>query len=260
VSKTKIHIVIGDAHVAPNENYSRFTALGNLVNAYRPDVLINIGDWFDLPSLCHYDSGLASFNSRSLYDDLNAGVVGHALLGATIRRAKKRLPRFVSLEGNHDYRLTKAINRNPTQLKSTYGHHSFNWQRNGWEYYPYVGDTPAIVGIDGISYTHFVPTNGTSRAMSGINLASNIVNHTMRTTVVGHSHHFDISRKVAIDGTPIWGVVCGSFIERDSATFRYAGTGTKNWWSGIVVLKGVENGTFEDFEAISLDTLKKEYL
>jgi hypothetical protein len=77
----------------------------------------------------------------------------------------------------------------------------------------------------------------------------------MSSIVVGHSHNLDVSRRVGIDGKARWGVVAGCFLESTSPSFKYAGTGVKDWWSGVVILHGVSNGTFEDIEFISLKTL-----
>jgi hypothetical protein len=176
-----------------------------------------------------------------------------------LRKRKKKLPRFISLEGNHDYRLTKAIEKNHTLLYDILSTDSFMWEDFNWEYYPYDGGSPAIVHIDGISYTHFICTNATSRAMAGVNLAANIIGVASETIVQGHTHCFDVSRKVTLSGKPIWGVVAGSYLDKTSKAFSYAGTGVKNWWSGIVMLEGVANGSFEDLSILSYETIRSTY-
>lgn len=250
------HLIFTDAHVAPGENLTRFDALARLIINRKPDVVINGGDFFDMPSLSSYDVGKASFEGKRLIKDLKAGWAAQDLIMGPIRARKKRLPLFVSLEGNHEYRLTKAVSTKHTLLEGIIDHRSFGWDKLGWTYVPYIGDTPDIIDIDGIRYSHFVPTQGTSRAKAGLNLAYHLVSNCMSSIVVGHSHNLDVSRRVGIDGVARWGVVAGSYIDKTSPSFKYAGTGVKDWWSGVVILHGVTNGTFSDIELISMETLR----
>jgi hypothetical protein len=47
VSKT--HLIIPDPHAAPDEDLSRFSYLGKLIASVKPDTVICIGDWADMP-------------------------------------------------------------------------------------------------------------------------------------------------------------------------------------------------------------------
>jgi predicted MPP superfamily phosphohydrolase len=250
------HLIFTDAHVAPGDTLTRFDALARLIINRKPDVVINGGDFFDMPSLSSYDVGKSSFEGRRLSKDLQEGWLAQSVLMSRIKISKKRLPLFIALEGNHEHRLTKAVSTKSTLLEGIVDHRSFGWDKIGWQYVPYLGDTPDIISIDGIQYSHFVPTQGTSRAKAGLNLAHHLVTTCMSTTVVGHSHNLDISRKVGIDGVARWGVVAGCFLDKSSPSFKYAGTGVKDWWSGVVILHNVSNGTFSDIELISMETLR----
>lgn len=252
------HLIFTDAHVAPGDSLKRFDALSKLIINRRPDVVVNGGDFFDMPSLSSYDVGKASYEGKRLAKDLRSGWMAQEVLMAPIKARKKRLPLFVSLEGNHEYRLTKAVSTKHTLLEGIVDWRSFGWSRLGWEYYPYVGETPDIVDIDGIQYSHFITTQGTSRAKSGLNLGHTLVSTGLTSVVVGHSHNLNVSRRVGIDGKARWGVVAGCFLDKTSPSFKYAGTGVQDWWSGVVILHGVANGTFEDYEIISLNTLMKD--
>lgn len=249
------HLIFTDAHVGPEDNYNRFHSLAKLILDRKPDVVVNGGDFFDMPSLSSYDVGKSTFEGKRLAKDLTTGWHAQDILMSTIKARKKRLPLFVALEGNHEYRLTKAVSTKHTLLEGIVDWRSFGWDRWGWNYYPYLGETPDIVDIDGIQYSHFITTQGTSRAKSGLNLGHTLVSTGMASVVVGHSHNLDISRRVGIDGKARWGVVAGCFLDTNAPSFKYAGTGVKDWWSGVVILHGVSDGTFEDYEIISLRTL-----
>lgn len=252
------HLIFTDSHVADGDNYKRFHALSKLIIHRRPDVVVNGGDFFDMPSLSSYDVGKAGYDDRRLIKDLKSGWKAQQILMEPIKSRKKRLPLFISLEGNHEHRLTKAVSTKHTLLEGIVDYRSFGWHKIGWQYVPYLGDTPDTISIDGIQYSHFVPTTGTSRAKAGLNLAHHLVSNCLASVVVGHSHNLDVSRRVGIDNVTRWGVVAGCFLNKNSPSFKYAGTGVKDWWSGVVILHGVSNGTFEDYEVISMNTLLDE--
>ena len=43
-------LIIPDAHAEPNYDNDRFTWLGNLIFEEKPDVVVCLGDWFDMAS------------------------------------------------------------------------------------------------------------------------------------------------------------------------------------------------------------------
>ena len=48
-------LIIPDAHAEPNYDNDRFTWLGNLIFEEKPDVVVCLGDWFDMASLSSHD-------------------------------------------------------------------------------------------------------------------------------------------------------------------------------------------------------------
>ena len=69
-------LVIGDTQCKPEEDLSYMSAIGKYIVDKRPDVVVHIGDHFDLPSLSSYDKGKKSFEGRRLKADIEAGVKG----------------------------------------------------------------------------------------------------------------------------------------------------------------------------------------
>lgn len=63
-------LVIGDPHATPHHNNSRFELLGKFIVDRQPEVIVNIGDMADMPSLCSYDKGLRSFEGRRYKHDV----------------------------------------------------------------------------------------------------------------------------------------------------------------------------------------------
>ena len=66
------HLVIPDQHAHPDNNNDRFEWLGKLIVDLKPDVVINLGDMADMPSLCTYDKGTKGFEGRRYKQDVNS--------------------------------------------------------------------------------------------------------------------------------------------------------------------------------------------
>ena len=89
-------LVIPDSHAESDQDLTRYTLLGRMIcdvmsKAKGPCVVVNIGDWFDLPSLNSYDRpGSKSFEGRRYRDDIAAGIEAQRLL-CFLRFCCKRL-------------------------------------------------------------------------------------------------------------------------------------------------------------------------
>ena len=86
---TKIAI-IADTQVKPNVDNSYMSWIGEYLADKRPDVIVHIGDHFDLESLSSYDKGKKSFEGRRLKADLEAGHEGMKLLLAPINKLQEK--------------------------------------------------------------------------------------------------------------------------------------------------------------------------
>ena len=49
------HFVIPDSQVTPDSPTRHLKAAGNFIVEHQPDVIVNIGDFWDMKSLCPYD-------------------------------------------------------------------------------------------------------------------------------------------------------------------------------------------------------------
>lgn len=242
-------LVLPDSHAHPSYNNDRFVWAGKLIHDLRPEVVVNIGDMFDFPSLCFHSKPKELEGAR--YEaDVNAGLDAQDKLFNELRRHKKKMPRFVYCLGNHDIRPDRWVEENPLfegkistkdlQLKN----------------YPWSDVVPFLepIEIQGIDFVHYVTSGLMGRPVGGTHPAWSIIKKRNKSTVVGHSHVTDLK----IDRTPgrsLMGLACGSYVDYEA---DYAGPANDMWSRGIAVLNNAEDGLF-DFEWISLDRLKKEY-
>ena len=70
------HLVIGDTQSKPGTPTEHIEALGNLIVERQPDVIIHIGDNWDMESLSSYDEDTFKMEGRRIEDDIEAGRAG----------------------------------------------------------------------------------------------------------------------------------------------------------------------------------------
>ena len=150
----KTHLVIPDPHAHPDHDNRRADYLAQLIKDVKPDVVINLGDQWDMASLSSYDKGKGTFVGRTYERDINSGLEFSDRLWGPIKRMKKKLPYRVFLEGNHEERIRRAINLSP-ELAGTLSMEDLDLASNYDTFVPYQGFTPGIIEIDGITYAHY---------------------------------------------------------------------------------------------------------
>lgn len=248
------HLIIPDAHAHPQHNNNRAIWLGKLINDIKPDVVINIGDTADMPSLSSYDKGTKGFIGRNYKEDINAAVDFEDKVWSTVRKAKKKLPRRIKLHGNHEQRIGRAINASP-ELEGAISYNDLQESNFYDTICQYNGNTPAVIDVDGVHYAHYFISGVMGRAISGEHPAYSLITKEFVSCTQGHIHTMDYAVRTTVDGRKINGCVCGVFQDYDS---DWAGESNKLWWRGVVVKRNVDKGDY-DPQFISLDAIKKEY-
>ena len=250
-------LVIPDCHAHPDHNNNRADWLGQYIKDTKPDIVVNMGDTFDMPSLSSFDKGKASFHGASYEKDINAGLDFLDRMWSPMYKSKKKRPYSVFLEGNHCHRLKKVLESQPELAGDKYGVSYKNYQLTDYhhEVYLYEGQTPSIYTCSGVNFAHFMVSGLMGRPIGGEHHASSLLSKTHTSCVVAHSHTVDWDVHSSPTGKSIMGLVAGCFQDYRSS---WAGNLNNMWWSGIVRLKGVEDGVY-DPEFISLNALKKVY-
>jgi hypothetical protein len=251
------HLVIPDVQFKPGNDTGFLTAIGNYIVAKKPDVVVCIGDFADMPSLSSYDVGKKSFEGRRYKADIEAAHQGMAALLAPIKNHNARMrrskhgayvPRFVLTMGNHEHRIHRAV-ENDAKLDGTIGLEDLKYAEAGWEVYPFL--QPVV--IDGIAYCHYFTTGLLGRPCSSatVQLAKK-----HQSCVSGHQQGLQIATGHRADGTRLTSVIAGSCYEHEE---DYLGPQGNKHWQGILMLHEVHDGEF-DLMPISLKFLKKKYL
>lgn len=251
---SRTHLIIGDPHAHPDHHNERATWLSKLIMDIKPDVVVNIGDSADMPSLSSYDKGKRSFHGRTYAADIGSHLDFQTKVWEPIKRTKKRLPHRVCLVGNHDQRIEKALDLSP-ELEGTISVNDLDLYTFYSEVVPYTAGAPGVITIDGISYAHFHSSGVMGRAVGGQHPATSLITTKLTSCVSGHLHLADWSVRTDGTGRKVHGLFTGVYQDYIS---DWAGEANKLWWRGIVVLRNVEDGNF-DPQFISLDSIRDVY-
>ena len=84
------HMVLPDTQVKPNQSVDHLRWAGKYALEKRPDVIVHIGDHWDMPSLSTYDVGKKGFEGRKYIDDIEAGIRGMDAFFEPIIKYNKR--------------------------------------------------------------------------------------------------------------------------------------------------------------------------
>ena len=251
---SKTHLIIPDQHAHPEHNNDRADYLARLIIDLRPDVVINMGDQWDMPSLSGFDKGKKAFEGRSVARDIDVGREFSDRMWSPVKHTRKRLPYRVFLEGNHEERIKRIVNED-SKLDGWLGTEHLEIERWYDVFVPYNGNTPGVLCIDGIHYAHYFVSGVKGRPISGEHPAYSLLTKEFVSCTAGHTHVLDYCERTNVGGTKIHGLVAGVYHDYDS---DWAGECNKLWWRGVVIKRGVENGTY-DPEFVSLKRLKEEY-
>ena len=247
MSRWRRHVCIPDTQVRAGVSTKHLVAAGNYIAEKAPDVVVHLGDHWDLPSLNSHGKKI-EIEGKRIQQDIEVGNEALALLTKAIRGRKGYNPRLVLLRGNHEERLNRAIGDDP-RLDGLVGSQSFNDRALGWEVHDFLN----VVPIDGILYSHYFYAPLTGRPYGGD--ARYKLGRIHRSFTQGHVQGISTAQLEVPGGKRIRGLVCGSFYSHDES---YKGPQANNHWRGIVVKNEVREGDYDATE-VSLGYLLRRY-
>ena len=251
------HLIIPDTQIKPGESVDHLEWAGKYAVEMQPDVIVMIGDWYDMGSLSSYDKGKKSFEGRRYVKDIDAG--NHAMdvfmapireFQASQRSSKKRLwtPRLIFTRGNHEERIERAIN-DDAMLESLM---SFETDSNlkawGWEIHPFL----EVVVVDGVAYSHYFTSGVMGRPVTS---ARALLTKKHMSCVMGHIQQRDIAFADRADGKRMTGIHVGVYSPHEET---YLNPQTNQHWRGLWVLHEVQDGSFDEMP-VSLAYLQQKY-
>lgn len=253
---SRVHAVIPDCQVKPNVDTGYLRLIGNFLAEKKPDVIVQIGDFADMPSLSSYDVGKKSFEGRRYVNDCEAVRDAMQVLMEPIQEEQSRLKRNKEKQwtpelhltlGNHENRITRAVESDP-RLDGTLSIDDLGYKSFGWDVHEFLYP----VFIDGVGYAHYFTSGPMGRPVAN---ARQLVLKKLQSCVMGHVQHWDLHRTFRADGTGVIGLFAGSCYTHDE---DYLGPQGNHYTRGIWILHEVIGGDFMPMY-VSLDFLSRKY-
>lgn len=250
------HIVIPDCQVRPGDDTKYLERIGKYIVELKPDVVVQIGDFADMPSLSSYDVGKKSFEGRRYRADIEAANNAMATLLQPLQDFNKRAirnkekqyrPKLVLTLGNHEDRISRAVNNDP-KLDGTIGLSDLKYSDFGWDVIPFL--QPVV--LHDVAYCHYFTTGIAGRPSTSAQ--AQLAKQHM-SCIAGHQQGLQIATGHRADGSRLTSIIAGSCYEHDE---DYLGPQGNKHWRGILVLHEVVNGQF-DLMPISLNYLERKY-
>tara|TARA_R110000868_G_scaffold385929_1_gene654023 strand:+ start:3699 stop:4472 length:774 start_codon:yes stop_codon:yes gene_type:complete len=249
-------LVIPDCQVKEDAPIKHLEWAGKAIVDYRPDVVVNIGDFADMPSLSTHDiKGSKYFEGLRYKKDIRAVKKGMELLLHPLRelqriqktsKHKVYKPRMVLTLGNHENRIERAVNNNPT-LEGLISTRDLDYEKD-WEVYGFL--KPIFIG--GVGFSHYWPVGAMGRPAAS---PAAIINKLHMSCIAGHQQGKQIAYGKRADGKPICSIIAGSYYLHDEG---YMDQLSNRHWRGLVMLNDVKDGHFDEM-MLSIEYLERKY-
>lgn len=249
------HLVIPDTQAKPGAPTDHLRWIGHYIVDKKPDVIIHLGDHWDMPSLSSYDRGKKAMEGRRYRQDVDAGNEAWAVLNKPLddynrQRAKTKHKQYTPVKkrllGNHEQRIDRATEMDAA-LDGTIGYDDL--LSPGWE----VHDFLDMVEVDGVLYSHYFYNPNSGRPYTS--MIENRIRTVGQSFTMGHQQTLAYGLVFTNNGQQRHGLVAGACYLHDEDYKGYQGNAH---WRGIIRKSAVKDGSY-DPTFISLDSLCQRY-
>jgi hypothetical protein len=262
-----VHIVIPDTQNKYGAPTAHLEWAGHYIGEKfvgRPNVkLIQLMDWYDMPSLSSYDrKGGTLMEGRRYKTDVKYGNDAwdtfHGALQegansvnlAPADRSKLWFPEAHATMGNHEERIVRAAQQD-AQLEGLVTLDDLAVTHDDrYKVHPFLKP----VTLDGVMYAHYFANRMSGRPLAGQSMDARIKT-IGRSFTMGHQQGLWFGRREIVGGGAHLGLVAGSFYIHDE---DYLGHQGNDHWRGIVIAYDVRRGDY-DPKFVSLNSLCKRY-
>jgi hypothetical protein len=249
-------LVIPDCQVKEGVPLDHLTWAGKAICDYRPDVVVNIGDFADMPSLSTHDiKGSKYFEGLRYNIDVDTVKTAMKMLLKPLRDLQEKQkedkhrvykPRMVLTMGNHENRINRAVNNNP-MLEGLISTKDLGYEAD-WE----VHDFLHPVFINGVGFNHYWPVGAMGRPAAS---PAAIISKLHMSCIAGHQQGRSVAYGKRADGRSICAIIAGSYYQHDE---DYMDQLSNKHWRGLVVMNEVFDGHFDEM-FLSMEYLKGKY-
>jgi len=241
--------VLPDVQVRSGVPIAHLSAYGQYLAEKRPDVIVCIGDFADMPSLSGYNApGSLEMEGLRYKNDVRAVRAAMSAFLAPIRAIKGYNPVKILTYGNHEDRILRTVASTPRQLEGLMTLDDLGYEAAGWKTYPFL--QPVIVG--GIAFCHYFPSGVLGRPVTS---AKELLRKMHMSCFAGHLQGRDIAFSKRADGTSMTAIISGSYYLHDET---YLSPFTNKHWRGAYVLHEVKDGSYDEM-ALSIGYLMRRF-
>lgn len=254
-SSYRRHFVIPDTQCKPGAPTDHHEWVAQAVVDYQPDVVVHVGDNADMPSLSQHEKPGSKKTEGARYEaDIEAAnqffETYDEVVGKEVRRQSRNksawAPEQIYLLGNHENRISRAIENEP-KYDGTIGTHHL--KSKGWKRHPFL----EAVWVDGIIYSHYFQSSMSKFAVGGS--IDNRLNKIGESFIQGHQQGMLYGSRIFPTGETRHGLVAGSCYLHEE---DYRGAQGQRHWRGVVVLNEVRDGDYA-IMPLSLSYLCRKY-
>jgi hypothetical protein len=222
---------------------------GKYLAEKQPEVIVMIGDWWDMPTLSNWNQpGSLEKENKRYWKDIDAGCRAMEQFMEPIAKAPGYKPTLVFTEGNHEDRIERAIRANPNQLFGVISKKDLRLEQYGWKVIPYL--QPVTIG--GVAFCHYFPAGVMGKPIQSARM---VLNKMHMSCFAGHQQGRDIAYSRRADGATLTAIISGSFYQHDEP---YMSPLANRHWRGFFFLNEVRDGQFDEM-AVSIGFLKRKF-
>lgn len=239
----RVHAVIPDVQAKPGVSLEHLRHVGNYLAEKRPDIIVCIGDFADMPSLNSHGK-LLELEGQRYSEDIRAAKTAMEMLMTPIRKVKGYHPELHFTLGNHEARIDTEAKNNP-KLVGTISTNDLGYEKWGWNVHKFL----KVVRVDQIEYSHYFVSGSMGRPVSS---AAALLKVRQSSAMMGHTQFTDVAFHRTTGKVAIFTGICYMHEE------EYLTPQGNNDRRQIVMAHEVQNGTFDPM-FVSLGFLARKY-
>jgi len=250
------HVMIPDTQITPSSDIEHIISAAKYIKKHKPERIIIIGDWWDMPSLSSYDkAGDKGWEDKDVKADYACGWKAMKKFLSTVRTSKYD-PNIHFAVGNHEDRISRVADSGEMRMMSSFLDLEEQILAPLRKLEVCTHDFLEIFRLDGICYSHYFvnPTSLFANPIGGT--IENKLKNLGHSFTMGHQQHKQAGEIFTCTGERRRGLVCGRFYQEHH---DYLGP-QKNLqsWSGILMKHEVHDGDYDLME-VSMSYLLKEH-
>lgn len=238
---------VPDPQVRKGVPTEHIAAAGRYIADKQPEVIVCIGDWWDMPSCSDHDQpGSVDAEGKRYQEDLTAGHEAMEQFLEPIAKARRYDPTMVFTLGNHEDRIVRAYRTNPRRFTGKIS--DLKLEQYGWKVYPFL--QPVV--INGVAFCHYFPRGVMGRPVQSPSILLKTLH---MSAVAGHQQGREIAYSRRADGGALTAIISGSFYQHDEPYMSHL---ANRHWRGMWMLHEVKDGQFDEM-ALSINYLLRRW-